>query len=402
MYSSAARDRRQWLPRTTFAVNKQYYAEAHNILLQQLQYIRVSLRVKPELLQWLLEPQHNDSFIVQRETSGPVTNFKEYHMHIDIGPANKSLPVLFMLVDSWRLNRFCAQLAAFDPSTNGAGMNVRRLRIRIQCYQRLSTPFLNRRAEAELFDALTEYWWSFEDIIIRGAADAAAGTAAQRRLSRDRWTTEAEFVRFLTPITVNARQFLGAGEPSRALNTLLHRKTLCEVLIYSPQHDAWASGPNTHARRLRYEDDLLSYLLRVEARLRLMQPIVSEANYSSTFRSSVVHAYNEFMEDWAPYTANVAAGLLPRRARTQGVYMRMVALRYLEQFDDAERILREAEVLDIAVGRVRHVRMEKTLSGLLKRAKADLSTGDFTARAVEYVRRPIERVAVVFDCQQRP
>jgi len=398
MYSCASRDRRQWLPRTTLAVNKQYYSEAHNILLQELQYIRVSLRVKPELLQWLLKPRHDDSFIVQHDKDGPVTNFKEYHMHIDIGPANKSLPVLFMLVDSWRLNRFCAQLAAFDPSTNGAGMNVRRLRIRIQCFQRLSTPFLNRRAEAELFAALTEYWWSFEDLTIRGAADAAAGQVTQRKLSRERWATEAEFVRHILPTTVLARQALDAGELSQALNPLLHRKTLCEVLRYAGILDVWASGPRTAASRLRYEDDLLSFLLRLETRLRLMQPSVSVQNYSTTFPNTVARAYNEFMREWAPYTAN-AGGLVPRWARTQYLYLTMITERYMEKYDDALRVLQEAAVLDTAVGRERRIQMEGVLLGLLRTAKADLSDGEFRTQAVNFVRRPIERVAVVFDCQ---
>ena len=73
----------------------------------------------------------------------------------------------------------------------------------------------------------------------------------------------------------------------------------------------------------------------------------------------------------------------------------------LEQFDDAERVLRDAGALDTALAREPRIRMENTMSGLLRRLKATSSDEVFRTRAVEFARRPIERVAVVFDCQQR-
>jgi len=368
MYERPADDLRFiWVPRTTFAVNRQLHFEARQCLLKRHVFIRISMRLKPEFRAWLLEGTHTKGWLIQTSDAGSVTEFKSYHMHIEIGPKNK-LPLTSILLSGREaLVNFCARFVTWPPKPRDRrsftlvavpvyNMVPRRLRLRITSLQPLEHHITTRTEEHILYESLLSMWWSFEDVQITSVADKDSAIRTRKLLSGDKWHHCEDYLEFtyardvLTVLAIANNQLQVAVQLSR------RQQLLSRVMSMSVEFDTWmknaVDATKLHTSYLRH------LMLDFELQTRLAQASESENDLADCLKQAyIAHGNLSYVID---------AGLAPDMDSQIHInYLLSICYRFggkyaeakeyidtaLEECPDDKRLHRERVILNILTNR---------------------------------------------------
>lgn len=336
------------------------------------------MRLKHEFLDWMINGPHTKGWLIQTGDSGGVTQFKHYHMHIQIGPVKKQLPLTsIQLLGHEALVTFCARFVLFAPEVLGSSMLPRRLRVRIACLQPTEPGVINRALEGDLYESLLTVWWSFEDVQVVSANDKEAAIKTRKLLSGDRWESPDDYVDFIYAKDVLMVFAIAEDHLQEAIQLARRQRYLRKIVNTSMQYINWQSNSTLAAQLNKSAVHFL--LVDLEIHTRVVR--VAESAVERHGNAGAAFAVHDELQ-----TLSELLVMIDQDSNLQNAYLLSLCFRYTNQFEHAADFVRQA--LENSP-EDRRLQRERVILKIL--TNKNLAEEDLAEKGSEFRRYPIEQ-----------
>jgi len=346
------------------------------------------MRLKAEFQSWILGSAHSKSWLIQTEKTGAVTQFKHYHMHIQIGPAKKQLPLTsILLLGHESLVSFCAKFVAFSPTLSEfraltsrfheANMSPRRIRLRVTCLQPIENDTVCRGLRGDLYHSLFSMWWGFEDVQISSAIDKEAATQARKQISGEKWDDIDSYLDFVFAHVVTTVIAISQGDLVAARQLSAKQRFVINIMNDTAQLVAWTRDAAA-ATQLRLS--MIKFLLiDMEVCLKFAQ-----ASKSENIVQDYVDAARAIHDELAVILNDFPN--IDQDTIIQGVYLLSICYRYSHRYYMAAGLVVNALK---SHPKDRRLQREQVILNIL--TKNNLCDQDLRQKADEFRMYPIEQ-----------
>jgi len=213
----------------------------------------------------------------------------------------------------------------FSPRLYETNMSPRRLRIRITCLQPIENELVSGSLERDLYETLSSFWWSLEDVQIGSATDKEAANQTRTLLSSERWSSAECYLDVLYAYNVSALLAIADGQLHAARHSAERQCFLTQVMSISPQLARWKLDPDAAELLNRYY--IFNLALDLELYTRLARVAETDARVQSLVKAAfTVHAELDRVLD------KYSAATVDMEICTQHNYLLSICHRYAHNY----------------------------------------------------------------------